>query len=55
MRRDQGLGRVCCSRNTEREGKSTSRRSEWSLNGRIRDMTIKHSLDLVSRKLVDVI
>lgn len=29
-RRDQDLDRVYCSRNTEGEGKNTSRWSEWS-------------------------
>lgn len=55
VRKDQDLDRICCSRNTEEDGKNTLRRSEWLLNGWIKDMTIKHSLDLVSRKLVDVI
>lgn len=55
VRKDQDLDRICCSRNTEEDGKNTLRRNEWLLNGWIKDMTIKHSLDLVSRKLVDVI
>lgn len=30
VRRDQDVDRACCSRNTEGEGKNTSRWSEWS-------------------------